>query len=149
MKIGFIGPLSGMTIAQTEAFFQYVSKLNRIDEFHHCCCIGADEEAVDIITDAKHLGHKIVIVAHPCTDASITSDDAYKASNLIEERKPMREAIEDIANACDQIIIPYDETLRSKQLESADIAINEAQLADKIPVTINSKGVICVMLATG
>lgn len=59
MKIGFTGTQVGMTERQKLALREKLM-LPNVEEFHHGCCIGADEEAHAI---ARSIG--IHIVGHP------------------------------------------------------------------------------------
>lgn len=62
MKIGFTGTRHGMTQSQSELVLDFLSafKDHGEREFHHGCCIGADEQAAKI---AKSLG--FIIHGHP------------------------------------------------------------------------------------
>ena len=61
MKVGFTGTQKGMTERQFDIFAAVISELQP-EEFHHGDCIGADEQAHDIVhvvaPDCK-------IVVHP------------------------------------------------------------------------------------
>ncbi|WP_439627538.1 hypothetical protein [Gemmata sp.] len=46
MKIGFTGSRVGMTTAQRDAF---ASRITAPEEFHHGCCVGADEDAARMV----------------------------------------------------------------------------------------------------
>jgi len=61
MKIGFTGTRHGMNMAQKEALVLYLSSVKFI-EFHHGDCIGADEEAHDIV---REFFPDVKIVIHP------------------------------------------------------------------------------------
>jgi hypothetical protein len=48
MKIGFFGTLRGLTQLQKDAFTDLIKEMD-IKEFHHGDCVGADEQAHNII----------------------------------------------------------------------------------------------------
>jgi len=72
-KIGFTGTREGMTGHQiTELILFFDTRMLTVGgkdvEFHHGCCVGADEQASII---AKSIGCKIV--AHPPVDTKLQS----------------------------------------------------------------------------
>jgi len=63
MNIGFTGTQQGMTKEQKNSFYYAINFKNNISdgsEFHHGDCIGADEQAVDIVMNLE-----FTIVCHP------------------------------------------------------------------------------------
>jgi hypothetical protein len=62
MKLGFTGTRQGMTKPQMDAFIDLVFELAQgdlLEEFHHGCCIGADEQAHNLLDESgvKRIGH--------------------------------------------------------------------------------------------
>lgn len=74
MKIGFTGTQIGMTDAQKESFLKLITEL-KITEFHHGDCVGADEDAHNIVVQYfinLFVNEKIKgkIVIHPPKNSS-------------------------------------------------------------------------------
>jgi len=64
-KIGFTGTRHGMTDQQKEAFCKLIESKEFV-EFHHGDCVGADEQAHDLVDKLRKDGSKkIKIVGHP------------------------------------------------------------------------------------
>ncbi len=53
MKVGFSGTRQGMTGAQRHAFYEWICS-NPVDLFAHGDCIGADDDAANILYEIRH-----------------------------------------------------------------------------------------------
>jgi hypothetical protein len=103
MKIGFTGTRQGMTEEQASTFEDLTDKLYRQDktvrEFHHGDCIGADEDAHDILRSFPGL----YLHSHPCTlfrqRANTENDVEYDALAPLDRNKVIVESV-DIMIAC-------------------------------------------------
>ena len=81
MKVGFTGTRHGMQNAQSEIFTKLLTRL-RPTEFHEGDCIGADDQATDIVKWIwKHL---VKVVRHPPT----VTDHQANNPNFDEIREP-------------------------------------------------------------
>jgi hypothetical protein len=102
VKLGFTGTQIGMTDEQRRSFIMWV-KTHPPSEFHHGCCLGADEEAWECVSSWADLGieNRPVIVAHPPKNRSFMSVSALDLSD--EKRKPDEYLVRNanIVNACD------------------------------------------------
>lgn len=76
MKLGFTGTAQGMSQQQKKMFRAFVVD-SKITEFHHGDCVGADDEATNIIGEESS---STIIHAWPC---NISSMRAYNAFNHI------------------------------------------------------------------
>jgi hypothetical protein len=101
VKVGFTGTQTGTTDAQRRSFIAW-AKAAGATEFHHGCCIGADEDAFDVMTAAPDLGFaRPRTVAHPPTNRSKVCEVAEMMSD--ERREPAEYLIRNrnIVDACD------------------------------------------------
>jgi hypothetical protein len=101
MKVGFTGTRDGMADAQFVRFRQCFSE-SHAGEFHHGCCVGADEDAALQIADSYAL--LVKIVGHPSDIASLTSAEAVRRSHQTLPARPALERNRDIVDACDLLI---------------------------------------------
>jgi hypothetical protein len=76
MKIGFTGSRNGMTLAQGHTLRRLVSGAT---EFHHGACIGADEDAVEGVTEWTTAR----IIAHPGASA-LGGDNDFLSQRAID-----------------------------------------------------------------
>lgn len=103
MLVGFTGTRQGMTDAQADSFDSIVVGLfygsGKKREFHHGDCIGADVDAVDIVSSLSG----VYIHSHPCVltrqRAFTQSDIEYKAMAPLQRNKMIVQAT-DILIAC-------------------------------------------------
>jgi hypothetical protein len=68
MKIGFTGTREGMTEQQRSAFDEWICSQPDITEFHHGDCVGADDQAADVLHEIRtgeDPGPLIKVVCHP------------------------------------------------------------------------------------
>lgn len=101
MKIGFTGTRDGMTTEQHRAVIAW-AKTAGATEFHHGCCLGADDDAWEIFTSGPDLGF-----ARPKTIAHPPIGERWLARNskfLSDEVRPARDYLDRnrcIVDACD------------------------------------------------
>lgn len=81
MKVGFTGTRKGMTDKQDDEFCRIIIDLWPT-EFHHGCCVGADEEAHELAQEFT----EAMIVCHPPDDTSLMA--TLKARPGDKEMKP-------------------------------------------------------------
>lgn len=121
MKVGFTGTQKGMSKEQRRALAQTFKELyidNDFDEFHHGDCIGADEEAHDLVRelfcgDALVPNGNVEIIIHP---PIVYSKRACCDGDDILEPKPYLERNHGIVDATEMLIAcpkEYEEQLRS------------------------------------
>jgi hypothetical protein len=86
MKVGFTGTREGMADEQRRAFIRWAANAG-VTEFHEGCCIGADDDAFDVMTSADDIGFtRPRIVAHPPTNRAAVSHSALMFAD--EQRTP-------------------------------------------------------------
>lgn len=105
-NIGFTGTRGGMTDAQKDAFSRIICGGPAPTSFHHGDCVGADDEAANIVAQICKDGGEdrppIVIVCHPPKDEEHRAfNDKY---NVILEAKTHFARNRDIVDACDILI---------------------------------------------
>lgn len=100
MKIGFTGTRNGMTRQQIEAFGTLLSAIP-FDEFHHGDCIGADNEAANLVFGLRGACCKTVV--HPPVDEKLRAFNKL----YVEMREPKTHFARnrDIVNECDVLIV--------------------------------------------
>lgn len=101
MKLGFIGSRNGMTADQRSQLWSYLDR-NRFTEFHHGACVGADDDASDIVYCQQKTTQKII--AHPPTVKTLVSQRAIDVSD--EVREPFDYLIRNrhIVDSCDLLL---------------------------------------------
>ena len=124
-KIGFTGTQHGMSEEQKTALAKTLVFLN--GEFHHGSCIGADEEAHEIVR--RFVDIRIII--HPPKNeskmAKVTGDESRIAKDYLERNH-------DIVNETERLIAcPKSET---EELRSGTWATVRYAIKMKKPVTI-------------
>jgi predicted Rossmann fold nucleotide-binding protein DprA/Smf involved in DNA uptake len=104
MRVGFTGTRDGMADAQRRAFISRV-KTAGVTEFHFGCCLGADDDAFDVMTAAGDIGiARPHIVAHPPTARGLLS---LTAEMFADETRPPAEYLtrnRAIVDACDVLL---------------------------------------------
>ena len=83
MKVGFTGTREGLTKDQATKLAGFLVS-RQYEEFHHGCCTGADERALEIVKSGFRV---IKAVAHPGPECAYTS---HRARRLSDEVRPMR-----------------------------------------------------------
>lgn len=74
MEIGITGTQQGLVTTQFDCFVNWLSSLERpIRVLHHGCCVGADEQVVEIV---QAVYPNVSIVAHPPINT-------YKMSSIV------------------------------------------------------------------
>lgn len=117
MKIGFTGTQNGTTAEQLVTL-EKLLRAQKLDEFHHGDCIGADDEAVGVVKEIKRhpplaWKKKPKIICHP------PSNDSKRAWNESDEErtpKPYLDRNHDIVNESKMLIATpkgFREELRS------------------------------------
>lgn len=102
IALGFTGTREGMTAAQKEAFRLLIESICP-DEFHHGCCVGADDEATDIVEEVMGAA-TVRIVGWPSTLVSLTSTAAKLRSSDIHEAEPPLDRNRKIVGSTGQMI---------------------------------------------
>lgn len=69
-------------------------------EFHHGCCLGADDDAFDICTEFAKTAHRI---AHPPRNRGLISANAEAFSDEVCPALPYLERNFNIAEACEHL----------------------------------------------
>lgn len=98
-KVGFSGTRKGMTIEQKQKFKWLLEVFKKeTSEFHHGMCLGADEEAHNMIRefnpDIKIHGHPPI---KPYYESHVKVDFMWKRKDYLERNK-------DIVHCVDRII---------------------------------------------
>lgn len=105
MKIGVTGTREGMTGNQCSAFYNILCEIpDAVESFHHGDCIGADDDAANIVSDLRmedELGGW-KIVCHPPVDETHRAFNPHSAE--IREPKTMFARNRDIVNETDLLI---------------------------------------------
>ena len=132
MKIGFTGTQIGMSAEQKRAFSKICSVIindSKINELRHGDCIGADEDAHNII---RELSDKISIHIHPpkIKDKRAFCENFFK----IHEEKDYLNRNRDIVNSSDILIATPKEDI--EQLRSGTWATIRYAKKQNISVVI-------------
>lgn len=97
MKLGFTGTHLGMTRRQLNLLRSKLLEL-RPTEFHHGDCVGADEQAHNLV---RQLPFTVHIVLHPPIDGTRR---AHCKADQEHKPKPFLERNRDIVNDSDHVI---------------------------------------------
>lgn len=111
MIVGFTGTQRGMTEKQKDRFCDKLSELG-VTEFHHGDCVGADEQADNIV---RTMGG-IRIVIHPPDNDAKRAFCSQRGPTKVCEPKPYLERNHDIVDAAETMIATPGET--QEQLRS-------------------------------
>ena len=109
IRVGFTGTQKGMTEFQKEKFNYHIQRI-KPDEFHHGDCIGADEEAHNIV---RKVLPDCRIVIHPPLNPS---KRAWCVGDVYHTEREYKERNYDIVEYSDVLIATPeqpDEILRS------------------------------------
>ena len=103
MKVGFTGTRNGMTSQQRMSFLGWLQKQpgGGVDEFHHGCCVGADESAVDII---DFMPRALAIVGHPPSVKTLVSNKAVERSTRLMPALPYLTRNRNIVDAAELLL---------------------------------------------
>ena len=107
MKIGFTGTREGMNTHQLKHFYRFIAELPEFTEFHHGACVGADEEAAQVVIEMDPCDgtRDWKVVAHPCDILDMVSLVAKAAySDFQRLPKPPLDRNHDIVDACDVLL---------------------------------------------
>jgi len=105
MKIGFTGTRNGMTPEQCQAFTAIISELPTFTEFHHGDCIGADDDAADMVHELRQDaedGDTWDIICHPPVDETHRAFNKHADQTL--PAKPYLARNRDIVDATELLI---------------------------------------------
>lgn len=100
MRVGFTGSRDGMTLAQKGAFGQWLYGREAV-EFHHGCCVGADEAAAVIAYDESPFTR---VIGHPGDMPGMTSGGAKAVCHEIKDPAPNLTRNRDIVDSCDVLL---------------------------------------------
>jgi hypothetical protein len=99
MNVGFTGTQEGMSASQCARVIDLLLKLRLgMTHFHHGDCIGADEQAHQII---RAIAPTVLVVGHP---PSNPAKRAFCQCDILMEEKPYLERNQDIVAACELLI---------------------------------------------
>lgn len=100
MKVGFTGSRRGLTEAQRNALRLELVSLVGVSEFHHGDCVGADEQAHNLV---RILRPFCTIVLHPCDinemRAFCRADKTYAAKKPLDRNMAIVREV-DVLIAC-------------------------------------------------
>lgn len=95
MIVGFTGTQHGMTSKQHEAFTNYLYSLPQEFQFHHGDCVGADEEAHDLVREIRP---KAEIHIHPPINpkrrARCEGDVVYSEKDYMDRNEVIVSAVD-------------------------------------------------------
>ncbi len=97
MKVGFTGSRKGMTLGQKDILCRSLIWAT-IQEFHHGDCIGADEEAHNIV---REYAPRCSIIVHPPIDRELR---ALTKGNITYEPQHYLKRNHDIVDLSDMLI---------------------------------------------
>lgn len=137
IKIGFTGTQEGMTDIQKKKFSGFINKID-ISEFHHGDCIGADEDAHDMI-NLSSASQSFTIIHPPIKKDKRANCEII--SGTILEPKEYLERNHDIVDSCDLLIACPKE--KTEQLRSGTWAtVRYAKKQKKNILIIYPDGII-------
>lgn len=105
MRVGFSGTRDDMTDAQRRAFIHWCEQ-SPAAEFHHGCCIGADETAWEV-SSSREAGFpepKPRVVAHPPTNRSLLCNTAEMFADEVRPAADYLVRNRAIVDACDVLL---------------------------------------------
>lgn len=111
MNIGFTGTRRGMTEHQMAAFSQLMSEVFQLSSFHHGDCVGADDEAANIMSEIRSYSDMDTrnwkIVCHPPVDESHRAFNTHHDEAMGPRTHFARNR--EIVDACDMlVVVPMD-----------------------------------------
>jgi hypothetical protein len=90
VRVGFTGTQGGMTLYQRSAFATLIRELAP-DEFHHGVCVGADEQAHEIVR--REFGETCLLVGHPGVRNGQPYKRSWKAQATLDLVLPEKEML--------------------------------------------------------
>lgn len=93
-----------MTEPQADALFAWVDSFGWWDEFHHGCCVGADNEAAVVFHQLRRQHQHQQIVARPSNIRLMTDQNALAFADLRHPPKPPLDRNRDIVDCCDILL---------------------------------------------
>lgn len=98
-RIGFTGTQQGLTDKQEVSLIKYLSGLLPFAEFHFGDCIGADEQAANIV---RGLPADVLVVAWP---TNIEGKRAFFKADVIHDVRPPLVRNHKIVDSVDRLIV--------------------------------------------
>ena len=129
MEIGITGTQRGLVTLQFDNLVRWLSDLEQpIRVLHHGCCVGADEQVVEIV---RAVYPDVFTIAHP-------PENTYKMSKIFSsvtwDPKPYLARNQDIVDCSDMLLVfPKEE---HEVLRSGTWATYRRAVKKKIPITI-------------
>lgn len=104
-KIGFTGTRNGMTAPQKQAFLNHLTEFSAdtlsVEEFHHGDCVGADEQADQIIRQWRS---SVSMHIHPPLRSTLRAFCPKRDHDTVYASKEYLERNNDIVEACTYLI---------------------------------------------
>lgn len=101
MRVGFTGTREQLTAAQRAALENVFASMPPFEEFHHGCCVGADETAAEIVREM--FGNKCRIVGHQPENRLARSERAIDLCDELREPEPYLDRNRNIVDATDEL----------------------------------------------
>lgn len=103
MRVGFTGTREGLTEQQKEALRVWLkTKCSSSVQFLHGCCVGADAQAVEIVTHTLCLGRQVW--AYPSNLLKLTHSGAWSASDRVYFPRDPLERNRMIVDHCEHLL---------------------------------------------
>lgn len=103
MKLGFTGTRERVATCQWTALRQWMERSPFV-EFHHGCCEGADETAVDVLASKTPVSPPPRIIGHPPTVTTLVSKFAVEWSDELRQPAPYLARNKNIVNETDMLL---------------------------------------------
>jgi len=137
MKVGFTGTRNGMTPKQKKQFKGLIEIL-RPTEFHHGDCVGADDEAANIVDTWRTewidiFQRRVEIIKHPPVKGKFQAHNPHYEE--IRPEQPYLERNANIALECDLLIAAPKEN-REEQRRGTWYTIREAWKRGKTTIIL-------------
>jgi hypothetical protein len=144
MNFGFTGTQQGMTLDQKRMLRAFLLEAAYCNQFHHGCCVGADDDANEIV---RPLGYQVTL--HPPTDRKkvpehlirvlddpeLALDEGY----TVLDPKPYLERNKEIVRAS-SLLIAAPKSSREEQRSGTWSTVRYARTLRKAIIIINPDG---------